>query len=83
MYASKGIYQNFDKDEMPEEILVQIPNKLMVSPYHIREQYFDTNEKTKYKDIIEKAPELFDPKYPFKQHHEITSKKDNEYGEYF
>jgi hypothetical protein len=36
-----------------------------------------------YREVFEKNPELFDPKYPFKQNEKIKHKKDNEYGEYF
>lgn len=43
MYSSKDIYKDANKDDLQEEILVQIPNKLIVSPYHIKDQYFDIN----------------------------------------
>jgi hypothetical protein len=68
LYASKDMNKGrlWETSETEDEPVIEIPNKLLVSPYHIRENYFDMHNKIKYSDVFELAPELFDPKYKYK-----------------
>ena len=64
-----------------DDVLLKIPNKLLVTPYHIGVREAGYRGKT-YKELFEGCRELFDPKYPYKQSRQIKSKMENEYGEY-
>jgi hypothetical protein len=62
-------------------VLLKIPNKLLITPYHVSEREFGPNSN--FKDVWSIAPELFDPKYPYKGNKQIKSKIENEYADYF
>lgn len=62
-------------------MILKIPNKLLITSYHVENRDFVPG--IKYKEIFKMAPELFDPKYPYKQNREVKSRIDNEFAEYF
>lgn len=79
----RGLYSTEELTQgMPA---IQIPNALIVSPYHICNRnlaQWDGGE-LKYLSIFESAPHLFHPNYPYKPSTEIPEKLSNELSEYF
>lgn len=63
------------------DVLIKIPNKLLVTPYHIAPH--EVGKGVAYREIFTWSSKLFDPRYPYKQSRTIKSKMENEYGEYF
>lgn len=61
--------------------LIQVPSHLLVTSFHVKPRNFDKHGKVKYQQVFEMAPEVFDPKYPYKDNG--MGKIDNEFGEYF
>jgi hypothetical protein len=61
----RGLYSSIDldTDEVP---LIQIPNKLIISPLHIQSMHCG---QTTYSDVFALCPELFDAKYPYEANH--------------
>ncbi len=67
--------------EDESDIIMKIPNKILVTPYHV--SYHEIANGTLYKDTFALSPELFDAKYPYKQSREVKSRFENEYALYF
>lgn len=63
------------------DVIIKIPNKLLITSYHVSAREFYNG--TTYKEIFERYPKLFNPKYPYKANKEVKSKIDNEFAEYF
>lgn len=71
-------------DDSEADTIMKIPNKLLVTPYHVANLWsIDPHGKVSYKEIFERSPELFDPKYKYKPNHTNKAKIDNEFAEYF
>ena len=85
----RGLYsaKSFNLPGMPKseehQTIVKIPNKLMISSYHVKNQYFNEEKKIKYSEVFDMIPELFDPKYKYKPNSSVKERIDNEYGEYY
>jgi len=54
-----------------------VPNKLIISPYHIAPKKFGSRT---FKEIFNLAPELFDDDYPVEPNYDIPSKLENAYA---
>ncbi len=54
------------------DIIMKIPNKILVTPYHV--SYHEVSNGTLYKNIFALSRELFDPKFPYKQSREVKSR---------
>lgn len=52
--------------------IVQVPNKLIISPHHIVSKQFGPHKT--YKDVFDIAPELFDADFPVDPNYDIPSK---------
>ena len=80
----RGLYASKDITD-PNEPIILIPNKLLVSPYHIAHRSVAEwpGGCLKYSELFEVAPELFHPKFPLEPHSEIPEKLENNLGEYF
>ena len=78
MYATKDMSD-------PTEPVIQIPSKLIVSPYHISNRNVSewADGALKYETIFEATPSLFHPKYPHEPSTEIPNKLENNLGEYY
>ena len=63
------------------DIIMKIPNKILVTPYHV--SYHEIANGALYKEVFSACPELFDPKFPYKPSREVKSRKENEYALYF
>jgi hypothetical protein len=63
------------------DIIMKIPNKLLVTPYHVGNHEIVSG--LKYKDIFALSNELFDNNYPYKPSREVKSRYENEYADYF
>ena len=63
------------------DIIMKIPNKILVTPYHV--SYHEVSNGTLYKNIFALSRELFDPKFSYKQSREVKSRFENEYALYF
>ncbi|CDW87774.1 UNKNOWN [Stylonychia lemnae] len=85
----RGLYagKSFNLPGMPKseehQTLVKIPNQLMISSYHVKNQYFNEQKQVKYAQIFDLIPEIFDPKYKYKPNSSVKERIDNEYGEYY
>ena len=74
---SKGVtIQNDETD-----VIMKMPNKLLITPYHVQAREFTNG--VSYKEVFEISKELFDPKYPYKANKQVTSKMENEFADYF
>ena len=58
----RGLYATKDLND-PTEPVIQIPSKIIVSPYHIYNRYI--NQDLQYGTLFEANPEVFHSKYPF------------------
>ena len=80
----RGLYASRDLNDHTEPV-IQVPSKLIVSPYHISNralaEWFDG--ELRYKTVFEATPSLFHPKYPYEPSTEIPDKLENNLGEYF
>ena len=80
----RGLYSTKDMIDITEPV-IQIPSKLIVSPYHISRSnivQWDGGE-LKYSALFDACPQLFHPKYPHEASDVIPEKMENELGEYF
>lgn len=76
----RGLYSSVEiKDE--DTPLVQIPNKLIVSPLHVTQLLFA--EGKQYKDVFKLCDVTFDPKYPFEPNDKVPTKLENVFAEYY
>ena len=64
--------------------LISIPNKLIVSPLHIRDKHISDNHSAKvtYGNLYKEYPEIFDPDYPLEPSPDMIGKMVNIWGEY-
>lgn len=75
MYATK----DFTDEKEP---IIQIPSKLIVSPYHVSRRKVANGTLT-YDDLFKATPSLFHPHFPIEPHTEIPDKMENHLGEYY
>ena len=79
----RGLYATKDFKD-PNDPIIQIPSKLIVSPYHISRRLIAADGGTlTYGDLFSQTPSLFHPKYPFEPHSELPHMLENQLGEYF
>lgn len=80
----RGLYATKDFSD-PQEPVIQIPSKLIVSPYHISRKNVAewADGCLKYSTVFEERPEVFHSKYPLEPNDNFPEKLENEYGEYF
>ena len=80
----RGLYATKDITDHTEP-LIQIPNKLLVSPYHITHRPLAEWQggSLKYGELFEANPEVFHPKYPIEASTELPEKLENNLGEYY
>ena len=79
----RGLYASIDIPDSNTP-LISIPNKLIVSPLHIRGRKICENHAAKatYGDIFKEFPEVFDPDHPLEPSADIIGKMVNIWGEY-
>ena len=79
----RGLYASVDIPDSNTP-LISIPNKLIVSPLHIRGRKISENHATKatYGDIFKEFPKIFDPDHPLEPSADIIGKMVNIWGEY-
>ena len=80
----RGLYATKDITDSSEPI-IQIPSKLIVSPYHVsRRKVAEWGDgHLTYDELFKATPRLFHPKFPHEPHDVIPGKMDNHLGEYF
>jgi len=76
----KGV-RGFYTSDKAEDIVIKVPNKLIISPHHISSLPF--HEKQPYQAVFSLAPQLFDPAHPTEPNDLCPEKIDNAHGEWF
>ena len=62
MFASEDLIDCYD-----DKLVLQIPNKLIISPLHVQNHMFGSNAL--YSDVFKLSKELFDVDHPFEKNH--------------
>ena len=73
--GERGLYMKKDVAD-PKEIIIKIPNDLIVSPLHIRAKNFGGGHT--YKEIFDLSEETFSDDYPYEPATDIPAKMVNE-----
>ena len=62
--GARGLYtiREISNDEEP---IVQIPNKLIISPLKVTTLRLDAEKGNTFKEVFELSPKLFDAKFPY------------------
>ena len=69
-----------------DEPILQVPSKLMLSPYHVSKHYvaqWDEGEGLQYIVLFEAAPHIYHSNYPTEQSRDYPEKLDNSIGDIF
>ena len=66
-----------------DEPIVQVPNKMIISPLHVSVRPFSDQGSKTFKEIFALSPKLFDARFPFEPNELMPFKIDNALAEYF